>query len=324
MESLENIKMVIKDEMGEFEGHFKQSLNNKIPLLNYILNYLYRTKGKQMRPMFVFLSAKMHGNVNDSTYTAASLIELLHTATLVHDDVADESFERRGLLSINAIWKSKVAVLVGDYLLSKGLLLAVRDKQYSMLERMSDAVREMSEGEIMQIQFSRNLSITKDEYFEVIRKKTATFIATCTACGTSSVIENEEIINKMKAFGMNIGMAFQIKDDLLDYGVNGSIGKPVGKDIKEKKLTLPLIFALENTDQSTRKEVLSIVKHHNKNPKKLQEAISFVNASGGLEYSLEKMNEYKDRALTILQEFPSNASKESLINLVKYTTERNH
>lgn len=275
-----------------------------------------------MRPMLVFLSAKLNGEINDSSYVAASLIELLHTATLIHDDVVDESFERRGFFSINALWKSKIAILIGDYLLARGLLLAIEKKEFELLEIVSEAVKEMSEGELLQIQKSRKLNITEEDYFEIIRKKTATLIAACAASGTKSVGANGEIIQKMKMFGEYVGMAFQIKDDIFDYQKTGILGKPTGNDIKEKKLTLPLIHCLENAKSSEKRRILRLIRKHHKNSKKVIEIILFVREHGGIDYSIQKMNEFKEKALNILNEFPSGQARNSLADLVNYTTER--
>lgn len=323
MSTVDKIKAPIKDEMKKFEPFFRSSMQTKVPLLNIIMNYLLRRKGKQMRPMFVFLTSKMlKEDVGDSTYTAASLIELLHTATLIHDDVVDEAYERRGFFSINALWKSKISVLVGDYLLSQGLLLAVDHNEYELLKIVSVAVREMSEGELLQIQKSRKLNITEDIYYDIIRKKTAALIAACTACGAKSSGADEELVEKLRQFGEHVGMAFQIKDDLLDYQNNGSIGKPSGNDIKEKKLTLPIIYALENASFSEKRKMLSIVKRHNKNQNKVKEVIDFVIEKGGLDYASQKMHEYKDKALVLLNEMPQNSSKDSLLDLVNYVVTR--
>jgi octaprenyl-diphosphate synthase len=272
--------------------------------------------------MFVFLSAKLNGTPTDSTYTAASLIELLHTATLIHDDVVDEAYERRGFFSINAIWKSKIAVLMGDYLLAKGLLLSVDNKAYDLLEIVSEAVREMSEGELLQIQRSRTMNITKDQYFEIIRKKTATLISSCTASGAKSVGCSDEVVANMKTFGEYVGLAFQIKDDLFDYQPKGLIGKPTGNDIKEKKITLPLIFALENSSSSERKKILKIISKNNTNSEKVKNVVEFVNAKGGLEYASKEMYEYKNKALDILSLYPDSIVKKAMIDLVNYTIER--
>ncbi len=297
-------------------------MKSAVPLLNIITNYILRRKGKQMRPMFVFLSAKLHGEIGESSYTAATLIEMLHTATLIHDDVVDDSLERRGFFSINALWKSKIAVLMGDYLLARGMLVAVENKEFELLEIVSGAVRDMSEGELLQIQKSRKLNITESEYFEIIRKKTATLIAACSACGTKSVGANGELVNKMKDFGENVGIAFQIKDDLFDYQKTGILGKPTGNDIKEKKITLPLIYSLANSESSEKRKILNLISRHNRNSLKVKEIIQFVQANGGIEYSVRKMNEYRDRALDILSQFPDNEAKNSLTALVHYTTSR--
>ncbi len=323
MALLDTIKAPIKEEMAKFETMFKSSMKSKVKILDIITSYIIRKKGKQMRPMFVFLSAKLNGTPTDATYTAASLIELLHTATLIHDDVVDEAYERRGFFSINAIWKSKIAVLMGDYLLAKGLLLSVDNKAYDLLEIVSEAVREMSEGELLQIQHSRTMNINKEQYFEIIRKKTATLIASCTASGAKSVGCSDEVVNNMKHFGENVGLAFQIKDDLFDYQPKGLIGKPTGNDIKEKKLTLPLIYALENSSKSERKHILRTISKNNTNADKVKTVIEFVTAKGGLDYASSQMHEYKNRALNILISYPDSAVKQSMIDLVNYTIERN-
>lgn len=323
MSTVDNINIPIKAEMEKFEPFFRSSMQTKVPLLNIIMNYILRRKGKQMRPMFVFLSSKMLNNqVEESTYTAASLIELLHTATLIHDDVVDEAYERRGFFSINALWKSKISVLVGDYLLSKGLLLAVDHNEYELLKIVSVAVKEMSEGELLQIQQSRKLRITEDIYYDIIRKKTAALIAACTACGAKASGANDEMVEKMHLFGEYVGMAFQIKDDLLDYQNNGSIGKPTGNDIKEKKLTLPIIHVLKNSSAADHKRILSIVKKHNKNKSKVQEVIRFVIENGGLDYTTTKMHEYQYKALEMLKEIPENESKKAMVELVNYVVTR--
>ena len=322
MAFLDTIKAPIKDEMKKFESIFKSSMKSKVKILDIITNYIIRQKGKQMRPMFVFLSAKLNGNPSDATYTAASLIELLHTATLIHDDVVDEAYERRGLFSINAIWKSKIAVLMGDYLLAKGLLLSVENKAYDLLEIVSEAVREMSEGELLQIQRSRTMNINKEQYYEIIRKKTATLIASCTASGAKSVGCNDETVLRMKHFGENVGLAFQIKDDLFDYQPAGFIGKPTGNDIKEKKLTLPLIYALEQSSTKERKYILRTISKNSTNSEKVKIVIQFVTDKGGLEYAKNQMNEYKNKAMDILSIYPDSAVKQAMIDLVNYTIER--
>lgn len=319
MSAVDKIKTPIKEEMERFEPFFRSSMQTKVPLLNVIMNYILRRKGKQMRPMFVFLTSKMlEKEVSQSTYTAASLIELLHTATLIHDDVVDEAYERRGFFSINALWKSKISVLVGDYLLSKGLLLAVDNNEYELLKIVSVAVKEMSEGELLQIQQSRKLTITEDIYYEIIRKKTAALIAACAACGAKASGANDEMVEKMRTFGEYVGMAFQIKDDLLDYQNNGSIGKPSGNDIKEKKLTLPIIHVLNNATNGEKKRILGIVKRHNKNKKKVQELIDYVIDKGGVDYTAQKMHEYTEMALDLLKDIPESEAKESLVELVNY------
>lgn len=323
MSSIEKIQIPIKAEMSKFEDIFKASMKSKVPLLNIITNYILRSKGKQMRPMFVFLSAKLNGNVTDATYTAASLIELLHTATLIHDDVVDESYERRGIFSINALWRSKIAVLMGDYLLSKGLLLSVDNKAFDLLEIVSEAVREMSEGELLQIQRSRTMKITREQYFEIIRKKTATLISACSACGAKSVGGEPEVVNRMKLFGEYVGLSFQIKDDLFDYQKKGLIGKPTGNDIKEKKLTLPLIYALENSSKTERRNILTTINKHNKNSEIIKNVINFVISKGGLEYASNMMFDYRNKAVDLLKSYPDSEIKTSLVSFVNYTIERN-
>ena len=322
MLTLDEIKKPIHDNLLDFEKKFKASMKSPVPLLETVTSYIYRRKGKQMRPMFVFLSAKVCGEVNESTYRAASLIELLHTASLIHDDVVDESYERRGFFSINALWKSKIAVLVGDYILSKGVLLSVERKEYQLLEIVSEAVREMSEGELLQIQKVRRLDITMDEYFEIIRKKTAALIAACTACGAKSAGANDEQVKTMKEFGELTGIAFQIKDDLLDYTKSGLTGKPSSNDIKEKKMTLPLIFALNKCPFSEKRKVISLIKHHNRNSDKVEVVIEFVKKYGGLDFAENKMYEYKNLAISKLDNFPDTDFKKSLIDLVEFTTQR--
>lgn len=322
MSKIDHIKFPIQQEMKEFDRFFKSSLKSKVPLIDIITKYILRRKGKQLRPMFVLLSAKMLGEINESSYTAASLIELLHTATLIHDDVVDESYERRGVFSINALWKSKVAVLLGDYLLSKGLLLALEKKEFEILEIVTEAVREISEGELFQIQKSRKLNIREEEYFEIIRKKTATLIAACTTAGAKSVGAKYEVLSDMKKFGEYAGVAFQIRDDLFDYQKNGLVGKPRGNDIKEKKLTLPLIYSLEKASRQKRKHILKLIVRQGRGSGYLEEIIRFVEDSGGIDYSTQKMNEYKNLALKSISAFPENESKHALIELVNYSIDR--
>ncbi|CAN5653767.1 polyprenyl synthetase family protein [soil metagenome] len=324
MLSLDKIKEPISPVMEKFESHFRDSMRSKVPLLDRITHYIVKRKGKQMRPMFVFFAAGLCGGINDASYRAAALIELLHTATLVHDDVVDDSNERRGFFSINALWKNKIAVLVGDYLLSKGLLLSVDNNDHNLLKIVSTAVKVMSEGELLQIEKARRLDIKEDIYFDIIRQKTASLIASCCACGAASAGADAATIEKMHLFGEYIGISFQIKDDLFDYGPDGIIGKPTGIDIKESKMTLPLIFALANAGYSDRKRVINIVKNHNTNDKKVKEVIEFVKQSGGIQYSETKMKEYQLKAYEILDAFPENIYKKSLHDLVQFTIERTH
>ena len=308
--------------MDLFERKFKISLKSDVPLLDRIMYYIIKRKGKQIRPMFVFLSAKLFGDVGENTYRAASMIELLHTATLVHDDVIDEANFRRGFFSINALWKNKVAVLVGDFLLSKGLLLAVKNKEYELLDIMSKAVQDMSEGELLQIEKARKLDITEEIYFTIIRKKTATLIAACCESGASSANQKNEVVEKMRMFGENAGIAFQIKDDLFDYTESNLLGKPTGIDIREKKMTLPLIYTLNVVDKKLKNYIIDVIKNHNKNKKKIAEVISLVKKHGGLEYSQKVMLRYYKDAIKILENFEDNDSKKSLGLLLKYVISR--
>ena len=318
---LSEIKAPIAKEIDEFEKKFRASMKSDVLLLDKIMNYIVKRKGKQMRPMFVFLSAGTVGEIQESTYRGASLIELLHTATLVHDDVVDDSNYRRGFFSINALWKNKIAVLVGDYLLSRGLLLSVEHKEYDMLEIVSTAMKEMSEGELLQMEKARRLDITEDVYFEIIRQKTASLIASCCAAGASSVNADAATIEKMRLFGEKVGMAFQIKDDLFDFGTK-EIGKPVGIDIKEKKLTLPLIYALQKATWNEKRKVINIVKNKSHISSKVNEVIEFVRQSGGIEYAVKVMQEFTEEALSLLNEFPDSAYKSSLSSMVSYTISR--
>ncbi|MBI5219858.1 MAG: polyprenyl synthetase family protein [Bacteroidia bacterium] len=322
MSSSDIIKAPIAEEMKKFEPFFRASVKSPVSLLDIIIHYILRRKGKQMRPMFVFLSARLNGEINDSTFTAAAMIELLHTATLVHDDIVDDAYERRGFFSINALWKNKIAVLVGDFLLSKGLLLAVSKKEYELLEIVSEAVKEMSEGELLQIEKARRLNVSEEIYFDIIRKKTAALIAACCACGAKSVKADDAAIAQMKLFGEYVGMAFQLKDDLFDYQKNNFTGKPSGNDIKEKKLTLPLIHVLNKVDKSDRLYMINVVKNHNKNKKKVNSVIEMVMQNGGMEYASKIMFEFKEKALAILQGFPDNQARKSLTELVNYTVNR--
>lgn len=321
MSIVDDIKAPIDRELDEFEDRFRESMRSKVPLLDKITHYIIKRKGKQMRPMFVFLSAKMLGEVNDDTYNSASLVELLHTATLVHDDVVDDANERRGFFSINALWKNKIAVLVGDYLLSRVLLLSIEHKKYRSLEIVARAVREMSEGELLQIEKARRLDIDEATYFEVIRQKTASLIATCCEAGAVSVGREDEA-ERLRKFGELVGLAFQIKDDIFDYGTPGNIGKPTGIDIRERKMTLPLIYTLNSVDTSTKRELINIVKRHNEKPIKVRRAIQLVVENGGIEYAHKRMMEIKDEAIALLEPIDDSPSKQALIQLVEYTTNR--
>ncbi|MFM2268572.1 MAG: hypothetical protein RL757_2013 [Bacteroidota bacterium] len=318
---INRIKRPIERELDDFEEHFRDSMRSKVSLLDKIMYYIVQRKGKQVRPMFVFLSAKLVGDTGENAFTAASLIELLHTASLVHDDVVDDSYERRSFFSINALWKNKIAVLVGDYLLSRGLLMALRTKQYRILEIVSEAVREISEGELLQIEKARKLDIEEDIYYEIIRQKTASLIAAACAAGAASTTKDETVIEKLRLFGEKIGIAFQIRDDLFDYGSN-DVGKPLGIDIKEKKMTLPLIYALNNANSSDRKAIINLVRNHSEKPEKVAQVISFVRKSGGLEYAEIAMQKYRDEAFEILNTFPDSEVKKSFAELVMYVTER--
>jgi octaprenyl-diphosphate synthase len=319
--SINTIKAPIVEEMKVFEQKFKGFTKSNVFLLNKITNYVIKRKGKQMRPMFVFLMAGTCGQISDITHRGAALVELLHTATLVHDDVVDDSNYRRGFFSINALWKNKAAVLVGDYLLSRGLLLSIDNGDFDLLRIVSQAVREMSEGELLQMEKTRGLDITEEIYFEIIRQKTATLISSCCAVGASSVKASEEIIKKSALFGEKIGMAFQIKDDLFDYGT-AEIGKPLGIDIKEKKMTLPLIHALSQTSKSEKRNILSLIKNHSHKPAKVQEVIEFVKKSEGIEYTKQAMKKYYDEAMEILSTYPDSKFKTSLGDLVEYAIVR--
>jgi octaprenyl-diphosphate synthase len=322
MTSLQEIKAPIKQELIDFEPFFKKTLKGEVPLLNTILDYLYRTKGKQLRPMFVFLSAKLFGDTNEYAQVAACSVELLHTATLVHDDVVDEAYERRGLFSVNALWKNKLAVLVGDFILAQGLLLQLKYKQYSFLHLISRAVQDMAEGEILQIKKSRKLDIDSDTYFEIIRKKTASLIATSMAIGAASVTSDELIIEKMYRIGQDAGIAFQIKDDIFDYQEKGLIGKPTGNDIKEKKITLPMLYVLSQSEPSEKRRILRMVKRKNNNQEAVRELVKLVVDKGGVEYATRMMDEFREKAVAGLMEFPESEARTSLIGLMNYITSR--
>jgi len=323
MPDLKQIKAPIEKHISEFEDKFKHSMKSNVALLDKITQYIIKRKGKQIRPMFVFLAAGMCGRINESTHRAASLIELLHTATLVHDDVVDDSNIRRGFFSINALWKNKIAVLIGDYLLAQGLLLALNNDEFKVLKIVSDATREMSEGELLQIEKARKLDIEESVYFEIIRKKTASLIASCCAAGAASVKAPDEVIKKMHLFGECVGIAFQIRDDLFDYQNSYNIGKPNGIDIKEQKMTLPLIYMLNNVGFYEKRRIVNVVKNHNNDPDRVATLIEQVNRSGGIEYATEKMKEYQQHSIDLLHQFPESEFRNSLEQLVVFTTERN-
>lgn len=319
--SIAGIKKPIAAEMDIFEKRFSQSMRTKVALLDRIMTYIVKRKGKQMRPMFVFLTAGACGNIDDRTYRGASLVELLHTATLIHDDVVDDSYERRGFFSINAMWKNKIAVLVGDYLLSRGLLLSLDHKDYDLLQISSNAVKLMSEGELLQIEKSRSMRTSEETYFDIIRMKTASLIASCCSIGAASVNASDDLVENMRLFGEKVGLAFQIKDDLFDYG-DDNIGKPTGIDIKEKKLTLPLIHALSKVDKGEQGRIKKIIQKRGNKKKGVTEVVQFVREHGGIEYAREKMHEQRKQAFDLLANIPDSEHKDSLKDLVRFTTER--
>ena len=314
---------ILREELIIFEKRFKEAVKSQVPLLDRIMQFIVNRKGKQLRPMFVLLSAKLCGPINEPAYRAASLVELLHTATLVHDDVVDESLERRGFFSTYALWKTKISVLVGDYLLSKGLLLSLDHSDFRILQLLSDAVRKMSEGELLQMEKSRSLNLSEEVYFEIIRSKTASLLASSCAAGAFAASGNEALTEKMRHFGEKVGIAFQIKDDLFDYG-SEAIGKPTGNDIKEKKLTLPLIYTLNTVDKTTRRQLIYIIKNRNKDPESVRQVIKKVTETGGIEYATKKMNTYRDEALSLLHEFSESDVRDALEELVRYTTDRKY
>jgi len=314
---------LLKEELIVFEKKFREAVKSQTPLLDRIMRFIVNRKGKQLRPMFVFLSARLCGPVNESTYRAASLVELLHTATLVHDDVVDESLERRGFFSTYALWKNKISVLVGDYLLAKGLLLSLDHNDFRILQLLSGAVRKMSEGELLQIEKARTLNLEESVYFEIIRNKTASLLASSCAAGAFSTSGDEKITEKLAKFGEAVGVAFQIKDDLFDYG-DENTGKPSGNDLKEKKLTLPLIYTLNTVNKALRRELIYIIKNHNRNPEKIRYVIGHVVSSGGIRYATEKMNAYRDEALGILYEFEDSEVRKAMEELVRFTTDRKY
>lgn len=319
---IEEIKNPIREELRLFEEKFRDSLQSSVPLLDKITRFIIKTKGKQIRPIAVFLCAKLVGEINEKTFLGASIIELIHTATLIHDDVVDESLQRRNFFSINALWKNKIAVLVGDYLLSKSVILSTEKQNSDLLNVVSKAIKEMSEGELLQLEKARKLDITEDIYFEIIRKKTASLISACCEIGALSVNTNTEIIERLSLFGNYAGIAFQIRDDIFDYLNTNIIGKPTGIDIKEQKMTLPLIFALKKASEKERKYYFNIIKNHNKDSKKIEELIQFVKKQGGIDYALQTMENYQKKALNILETFPNNEVKKSLTLLLDYIIKR--
>jgi octaprenyl-diphosphate synthase len=322
MINLDLIRQPVASEMDLFEDKFKQAMQSRVPLLDRITHYIVKRKGKQIRPLFVFLSAGMMKGVTESTHRGAALVELLHTATLVHDDVVDDAYERRGFFSINALWKNKIAVLVGDYLLSKGLLLSLENKEFHLLEITSDAVRRMSEGELLQIEKARKLDITEEVYFEIISNKTASLIASCCAVGVASVHQDSALIEKARQFGEKVGLAFQIKDDLLDLG-NDPTGKTKGVDIQEKKMTLPLIHALSQAEHAEKRHIIGLIKNHSKNSRRVQEVVRFIHEGGGIAYAHQRMRQLQHEAIALLHTFPDNVFRESLEQLVAFTVDRN-
>lgn len=323
MPELGNIRKPVSREMDQFEAYFGTTLQSTIPLLKIILNYVFRRKGKQMRPLLVFLSARLHGETTEASFVAATLIELLHTASLVHDDVVDNSGQRRGVLSVNALWNSKIAVLLGDYLLSKGLLISIEKNRTDMLEIVSEAVKSMTEAELLQLQKSRKLNISEADYFRIISGKTAALLSACTACGARATTNDPGVVALMKEFGESIGIAFQIRDDILDYSNTGLTGKPLGNDIREKKITLPLIHALDTVSYSSKKQILGIVGNKKKSADDISEVIRFVKDTGGLDYATSKMNQYRDKALAIIDTYPDSEIKDSLRAFVQYSVSRN-
>lgn len=314
---------LIKNELDCFESRFKEAVKSQTPLLDRIMRYIVKRKGKQLRPMFVFLSAKLFGPTTEVTYRAASLVEILHTATLVHDDVVDDAAERRGFFSVYALWKSKASVLVGDYLLAKGLILSLEHNDYRILHILSDAVKKMSEGELLQLEKARNLNLNEDIYYQIISNKTASMLASACSAGAWSVNEKETEAEIMREFGEKTGIAFQIKDDLFDYA-SEDVGKPTGNDIKEKKMTLPLIYTLNNTDSSTKRKIINIVKNNNNDKKKVAWVLDVVKNTGGIDYATQKMNHYKQEALNILNRCPDNEYRQGLKDLVNYVTDRKY
>ncbi|WP_462268214.1 polyprenyl synthetase family protein [Mucilaginibacter sp.] len=322
MLSLNEIKKPIAAEIDVFEERFKASMQSSVPLLDRITHYIVKRKGKQIRPMFVFFAASLCGGITEATHRGAALVELLHTATLVHDDVVDNSYQRRGFFSINALWKNKIAVLVGDFLLAKGMDLSLANNDFQLLRIVNEAVKQMSEGELLQIEKVRRMDVGEPVYYEVIRQKTASLIASCCASGAASAGADENAVERMRLFGEKIGIAFQIKDDMFDFGTD-DVGKPLGIDIKEKKITLPLIYALNNAKSAERKRIINLVKNHNDEAAKIAEIIAFVQSAGGLQYAESQMKKYQDEAFEILNTFTAGEARTGLEQLVRYTTERN-
>jgi len=320
---MNNIKQFLSADLQLFESNFNQAVESKVPLLDKIMKYIVKSKGKRIRPMFVLLSAKLFGNISESTYRAASLIELLHTATLVHDDVVDDANKRRGLFSINALWKNKIAVLVGDYLLSKGLLLSINNKDFEVLEILSKAVSQMSEGELIQIEKARKLDITEEVYYDIITRKTASLLASACAAGAFSANNDSQEAFLMEKVGEKMGIAFQIKDDLFDYG-KANVGKPTGNDIKEKKMTLPLIYTLQHCETSTAKKIKRIFKNEDKNKDKISYIIDTVKAHEGITYAHNSMLQYRDEAISLLEDIPDSEAKKHFIDLINYTVNREY
>ena len=322
MPSLKEISKPVEQHLKAFNRKFRVAMKSKVPLLNIITRYILKRKGKQIRPLFVFLSAEVCGGTTESSFTGASLIELLHTASLVHDDVIDESFHRRGMFSVNALWKNKIAVLAGDYLLSKGLLIAIENNEFNLLRIVSEATREMSEGELLQLEKARKLDMSEDIYFEIIRKKTASLIASCCAIGAASAGADQQMVRQMHTCGQAIGIAFQIKDDLMDFDMNSQTGKPRGLDIKEKKMTLPLIYMLGELDYLQRQKIIHLIKYNRNDQEKVKKLVEQVKISGGIDYAVKKMMEYQRQAIDILSAFPESEAKKSLKELIRFTIER--
>ncbi|MFV0604646.1 MAG: polyprenyl synthetase family protein [Niabella sp.] len=320
---MERSLSLIKQELDSFETRFKSAVKSNTPLLDRIMRYIVKRKGKRMRPMFVFLSARLFGATSEATYRAASLVEILHTATLVHDDVVDDALERRGFFSTYALWKNKASVLVGDYLLAKGLILSLSHQDYRILHILTDAVQKMSEGELLQLEKARTLNLKEDIYYEIIGNKTASLLASACSAGAWSVTQDDEIAEKMRLFGEKTGIAFQIKDDLFDYA-SDDVGKPTGNDIKEKKMTLPLIYTLNNTDKRTKQKIIHIIKNNNNDKKKVNWILDIVNETGGISYATQQMQQYKNQALDILHQFPDNDYRNGLEELVNYVTDRKY